>query len=107
MKKEENMRIESYSFGSMKVGGKVYDEDLIIFPERVKSGWWRREGHSLAIEDLEEVLDYNPEVLIIGTGAWGCLQIPSSTKKLIKKENIELIERNTEEALRRLRKAKR
>jgi len=38
------MIIESYLFGRMKVDGNIFDSDLIIFPEKVKSSWWRVEG---------------------------------------------------------------
>lgn len=89
------MKIDTYSFGSMTVDGKAYDSDLIIFPDRIKSDWWRREGHSLAIEDLEEVIEYKPQVLIVGTGASGVMNIPASTKKELKRKNIELIDRTT------------
>ena len=65
------MRIDSYSFGVMKVGGTEYRGDLIVFPDKVKSSWWRKEGHSLTIEDLDDILAFKPEVLIVGTGASG------------------------------------
>ena len=37
--------------------------------DRVVSGWWRREGHSLALEDLDEVNDELPGRLVLGVGA--------------------------------------
>jgi len=92
------MNIDSYSFGSITVGGKIYNTDLIIFPERVKSNWWRKEGHCLGSEDLKEVIDYKPEALIVGRGAYGVMKIPESTKKILKENNIELIDRNTDQA---------
>lgn len=92
------MKIETYSFGLMTVDGKVYNRDLIIFPERVRTNWWRREGHCLAIEDLKEVIDYKPEALIVGTGAYGAVDIPEYTKKVLKDKQIELIEKNTSQA---------
>ena len=33
--------------------------------------WWRRRGHELVLEDLEEVLEELPEHLLVGTGAQG------------------------------------
>jgi hypothetical protein len=33
------MRIDSYSFGVMKVDGKEYRQDLIVFPDKVRSNW--------------------------------------------------------------------
>jgi hypothetical protein len=89
------MHIDSYSFGSMKVDGKTYTSDLIIFPDHITSSWWRSEGHSLCMEDLEEVLEYKPEVLIIGRGASGCMDIPSSTKGKIEEKGIKIIDGNT------------
>jgi hypothetical protein len=48
---------------------------VIVLPERVLRGWWRREGHGLVLEDLDEVLDELPERLLVGTGAYGQWQL--------------------------------
>ena len=68
------MRIDSYSFGVMKVDGAEYTADLIIFPDRIRANWWRKQGHSLAVEDLDDVLGFKPEVLVIGKGASGLME---------------------------------
>ena len=94
------MQIDSYSFGSMTVDGKVYEADLIVFPDRVEPNWWRKQGHSLAVEDLGGIINFKPEILIIGKGAYGYMEIPPATKKTLKEKNIELIEENTEQAWR-------
>jgi hypothetical protein len=70
------MRIDAYSFGVMKVAGREYKSDLIVFPEKVVSNWRRIEGHSLVIEDLDEVMEFKPDVLIVGTGAEGMMAVP-------------------------------
>jgi hypothetical protein len=92
------MRIDSYSFGVMKVDGTEYRADLIVFPDRIRSNWWRRQGHSLAVEDLDDVLDFKPDVLVIGKGAPGLMEIPPSTKKVLQEEGIEVIAENTGQA---------
>jgi len=96
------MRIDSYSFGVMKVDGVEYSADLIVFAsrgagslDRIKSNWWRKQGHSLAIEDIDDVFDFKPDVLIVGIGASGLMQIPASTKKALQEEAIVLIAENT------------
>jgi hypothetical protein len=99
------MRIDSYSFGVMKINGAEYRSDLIVFPaatgrrhggpDRIRSDWWRKQGHSLAIEDLDDVLDFKPEVLVVGKGASGLLEIPPSTKKLLQQAGIEVLAENT------------
>jgi hypothetical protein len=92
------MYIDSYSFGNISINGKTYRHDVIIFPERVQSGWWRAEGHLLAVEDLKEVFEYLPEVLIVGTGASGNMEVPKSTRKYISEREIDLIVCPTENA---------
>ena len=59
-------RLEDYRFGRLTVDGREHTRDLIVLPDRVVSDWWRREGHSLAMEDLDEVLDELPDRLVLG-----------------------------------------
>ena len=67
-------RLEGYSFGRIVGDGEEHTRDLIVLPGRVVPDWWRREGHSLAMEDLDEVRDELPERLILGCGAHGQLR---------------------------------
>ncbi len=67
--------IESYEFGRIAVSGERYTSDVIIFPDRVRADWWRRKGHELSLEDIGEVLSPAPEVVVIGTGAYGRLEV--------------------------------
>ena len=64
-------RLEDYSFGRLLVDGQEHTRDLIVLPGRVVPDWWRRDGHSLAMEDLDEVRDELPERLILGCGLRG------------------------------------
>ena len=75
------MIITSYDFGHISIDGKLYISDLIVFPELVKVGWWRNEGHRLQLEDLKEVLEAKPKVLVVGTGYYGELTVPVETRK--------------------------
>ena len=61
-------RIENYSPGRVVIDGVELNRDVIVLPNRVLRNWWRRDGHSLVIEDLEDVLDELPERLIVGCG---------------------------------------
>ncbi len=92
------MVIESYDFGRVVVDGKEYTTDLIIFPERVEDGWWRKQGHRLYVEDIEEVIEERPEVLVVGTGYWGLMRVPDETKRQIEERGIELIIQPTKQA---------
>ena len=92
------MRIESYRFGLMKVDGVEYGQDLVVFPDEIRSNWWRKQGHSLSVEDLRDVLEFKPEVLVVGKGASGLMEVPASTQKALQDEGIEVIAQNTGQA---------
>lgn len=90
--------IESYHFGQITIDGNKYSRDVIIFPDRVKEGWWRREGHRLSLEDLQEVFEFKPEVLVIGTGYSGLMKVPQDVRDYVTTKNIELVVENTRRA---------
>ena len=90
--------IESYDFGSIRVRGRNYSSDLIIFPDHVRPNWWRKEGHRLCIEDLEEVVNRKPEVLVIGTGYSGLMRVPEEVKRYMAERGIEVIVQPTKDA---------
>ncbi len=84
------MKIDSYTFGQLTVEGRTYTSDVIIYPEGVRSPWWRKEGHTLQVIDVKEALDRRPDVLIIGTGEAGIMSVPEAVRKSILSEGIEL-----------------
>jgi hypothetical protein len=84
------MKIEHYSFGTITIDGKTYTSDVIIYPDKVDPSWWRKEGHSLRIVDLKNVISFNPEVLIVGTGQSGAMVVPEDTIAYLKGRNIEV-----------------
>ncbi len=91
-------RIDSYRFGEIVVDGQVYDQDLIISPEGITANWWRVEGHSLSLEDLDSVLKAPPEVLVVGQGAYGRLDVPEPTRQALEAAGIEVRAERTAEA---------
>lgn len=84
------MKIDSYTFGNIVINGKTYTSDVIIYPGRVDSAWWRKEGHLLRFADLEEALQAWPEVLVIGTGYSGVMRVPAETVARIAGRGIEV-----------------
>ncbi|MCX7681642.1 MAG: Mth938-like domain-containing protein [Anaerolineae bacterium] len=91
-------RIQSYRFGHMVVDGEVYTRDLILLPDRVVANWWREEGHRLSTADLQEVVTTAPEVLVIGTGAYGMVRVPQETREALQRAGIEVHIARTGEA---------
>jgi hypothetical protein len=93
-------RIEEYAFGRVLVDGEEHRRDLIVLPHRVVRAWWRREGHGLVLEDLEDVLDELPERLVIGTGADGRLRPDPAALDELRSRGVEVDAVPTGEAVR-------
>jgi hypothetical protein len=90
--------IEKYSFGRFSFGGKEYTSDVIIHGDSVAS-WWRVAGHSVARDDIENLVAENPAVIVIGTGANGLMTVPPDTRKFIENDGIEVIAERTAKAV--------
>lgn len=84
------MNIELYSFGNITIYGKTYTADVIIYPGKVDSAWWRKEGHYLQVADLADVIKAKPEVVIIGTGYSGVMVVPKETISHLESRGIEV-----------------
>lgn len=93
------MIINSYSFGNITIDGKNYRSDVIIFPDKINSRWWRKSGHLLSDEDIGEILKHKPEMLIIGTGAYGLMKVDQKVKDKLKSLGIRFIIKKTAEAV--------
>jgi len=90
--------IKSYDFGRIVINGRDFGSDVVIFPDRVKGNWWRKEGHILSVDDVKEIVDAKPEVLVVGTGYSGLMKIDPQTERYLKSSGIELIAAKTEKA---------
>lgn len=93
------MKIDHYSFGKITIDGKTYTSDVIIYPDKVNASWWRKEGHSLYVEDLKEVLNAKPQVLVIGAGSFGVMKVPKETIYNLEANGIEVHIAKTGEAV--------
>ena len=94
-------RLEDYRFGRLTVDGQEHTRDLIVLPDRVVSNWWRREGHSLAMEDLDEVLDELPGRLVLGIGAQSRLRPDPAVIAELERRGVQVECLPTEAAVRR------
>ena len=90
--------IDSYRFGQVVVSGKKYTSDVIIFPDRVRGNWWRKTGHQLCLKDIAEVMTENPEVLVVGTGASGLVEVLPEVEGGVETQGIKLIFEPTDKA---------
>lgn len=90
--------IESYNFGKIIINSEEYHSDIIIYKNSIDDKWWRKEGHNLCIDDIKEIIDKKPDILIIGTGSFGLMKVPLELIKYLKSNKIEVIIKKTKEA---------
>ncbi len=86
-----NADLSGYAFGTLTVDGEEHREDLIVLPGRVVTPWWRRRGHRLQLVDLEDVLDELPEVLVVGTGHFGRMNVARDVEPTLRGHGVTLV----------------
>jgi hypothetical protein len=94
------MHIDGYEFGRIVISGQTFSTDVLIWPGRVKSDWWRREAHLLQLDDVVEALAANPQVLVVGRGDPGRMQVDPALAAFLQDRGVELMAHPTREACR-------
>jgi len=95
------MHIDSYQFGRIVINGVAYTQDCLILGRVVKPNWRREEGHSLSIDDLRDVIEAKPAILVVGSGASGMMDVPENTRQGLKEFGIALEVYDTHRAVKR------
>ncbi len=91
--------IEQYRFGAMVINGSTYNSDVILFGTIVKNNWRRIKGHELCVADIDQSIDeFNPGIVIIGTGKFGMMKILPDTESFLQSRQIRLIVQKTGQA---------
>jgi hypothetical protein len=99
------MRIDDTRFGSITIDGQIYPYDVYILPsgiieKRNKKDSPRIGGHrSLGIHEIQYLLSYKPEILLIGKGQTGILPIQPDGEEMLKNADIPIIIENTPELI--------
>jgi hypothetical protein len=102
------MRIEAFSFGSIRIDGTQFDHDVVIdrgsIREREKKPSKKfREAFGHTPLSVREAIPWNCRRLVIGTGAYGNLPVMDEVKSEAKRRNVELLIEPTAQAIEALR----
>jgi uncharacterized protein len=54
--------------GWVRVGGDEYRENIVLLPDAVVTGWAPEGFEALGERDFARLLDYAPEIVLLGTG---------------------------------------
>ncbi|WP_041604115.1 Mth938-like domain-containing protein [Thioflavicoccus mobilis] len=60
--------IQGYEPGAIRIAGQTYREGLIVTPRRLVPGWGPVAAAQLTPADVEALLDFAPQVILLGTG---------------------------------------
>lgn len=91
--------IDSYSFGRMRINGRLYTADLIIFPDgTIQDSWWRRQGHRLEMADIAALAEARPDILVAGTGDSGLMRPETGLTEQLARAGITLVAEPSQEA---------
>ena len=65
---QSNTTIRQVTAAGIKIGEVVYDETLVLTAEAVHPGWTDKSVDALAAEDFSELMDDEPDLVLLGTG---------------------------------------
>jgi len=67
-KAEGNQLITAYGPGWIEINTKRYEQSLVVLPNLVLTDWQVTDFSSLTTENFQQLLEYKPEVVLLGTG---------------------------------------
>ncbi len=91
--------ITDFSFGRIVANGQTYNTDIKIVRDTLVPDWWRKNGHTVEIEDMQDALNTELEILVIGKGQPGYMQAANTLRQHLAEKNIKLIEEPTARAI--------
>ena len=81
-KAEGNQLITGYGQGWIEINTKRYEQSLVVLPNLVVTDWLVTDFPSLSAENFQQLLEYKPEVVLLGTGDKHRFAHPKLTRSL-------------------------
>jgi len=102
------MRFESFTFGSIRIDGVTYDDDVIIDRGEVrkrdkKASKKFRDAYGHTPLSLEEGIPWKCRRLVVGTGATGALPVMEEVVREARRRKVDLLVLSTDKAIEALR----
>ena len=63
------------------------------------STWWRNRGHKVELNDIKDIIEAKPGVLVLGKGQPGLMKSTRSLREFLEKNDVDLIEEKTSKAV--------
>lgn len=90
--------IDSYTFGTFIIDGKKFDSNVKLIQTKAEK-YRHFENHLIELNDFVDLVGQKPDMIIIGTGASGVVEVPDDIKEYIEKAGIKLIIEQTGDAV--------
>jgi polyphosphate kinase 2 (PPK2 family) len=91
--------IEGFEFGRLEIDGETYDSDVIVFPDGTVETFRPKDEHILRRRDVERILQFEPDAVVIGLGTVGNLEVRRKLEKRLQKAGVEVLAYKTGKAL--------
>ena len=86
--------IDNYKFGEFIIDGKTFKCNIELIGNKVKKHRYLN-NHELNLDDFTSLINAKPDIIIIGTGAYGVVKPQKEIIEFIKKQKIEVIIQKT------------
>ncbi|MBD3271669.1 MAG: hypothetical protein GF384_03920 [Elusimicrobia bacterium] len=86
--------------GTFDCGGKKYRGSIMVRTGHICSRWHSRRSHAITRNDIQPLFRKKPEVLVIGTGSTGNIDVKPSVFALCDNQRIKFIVQHTPHAVR-------
>ena len=99
-------KIDELTFGSIVVEGKKYRRDVLIFADgtvkKRKGGFLMFGSHNIKKQEVEELNQGQPEIIIVGTGTDGAAHIAPEAETWAKGKSLSLLVQPSYDAVTKL-----
>jgi polyphosphate kinase 2 (PPK2 family) len=90
--------IDEFEYGTIVIGGRTYQTDVIIFPDGAVEPRQRKGENVLRPKEVARIIKAKPEVLIVGLGTVGDLRVQPKAEKRLQEAGIEILAYKTRKA---------
>ncbi len=98
--------IEKYKFGSIKINGKIFKQDIFVDLSGEARPWPRHQPHIFDQKDVESFLAIIPKTVIFGTGKYGVAKLTEKLTNFLKNCGVDLLAIPTDEAVKKYNQIK-
>ena len=95
------IKINSIEFGSITINGKKYNNDVILSYKGSVQKTETQLRHLISKKEFNLMLADGPEIILIGTGIEGDMQVSLDVQRLAEQRGIQILDLRSSEAIKK------